>query len=53
MDDLVVHLRHATMALSPDLFPRARRRDLRAARRRIDAFLATPRARELIAAADS
>jgi hypothetical protein len=42
MARFVLHLRHATMALNPALFQEAPRRALRAARRRIEAFLATP-----------
>ena len=45
MNALVLHLRHASMALNPHLFPKMRGRDVRAARARIDAFLATELAR--------
>lgn len=51
LDALVAHLRHATMALNPALFPGLRPRDLRAARRRIDAFLGSDLARRWEAAA--
>jgi hypothetical protein len=52
MDALVLHLRHATMALSPALFPGTRPRDMRAARRRIEAFLGTERARRMAEVAE-
>lgn len=52
MGGLIVHLRHATMALNPHLFPAVRARDARAARRRIERFLAGEWARRCAAGAE-
>jgi hypothetical protein len=52
MARLVVHLRHATMALNPALFPGARPRDMRAARARVERLLASPWARRCAEAAE-
>jgi glycosyltransferase involved in cell wall biosynthesis len=39
MERLCVHLRHGTLALNPELFPGARPRDVRKAKRRLARFL--------------
>jgi hypothetical protein len=53
MEGLVLHLRHATLALNPKLFPSARARDVRAAKDRVDRFLASPLAERWTSAAEA
>jgi hypothetical protein len=53
MARLVAHLRHATMGLNPALFPGMKPRAARAARARVERFLATDWARRCAEAAEA